>query len=508
MTTKVHLGFSIPSGEAVEIPLKHMVITGQTQEAGKTTALEALIARTNGQALTFVTKRGEGSFRDANQIAPFLKTRGDWQYVASILEASRNEKLKFERPWIIRVSKGATTLREVHSNVRRALVDPKVRGLSLDVYTVLDAYLEVVVPQIDRIKWAPGVILQDGVNVMDLTLMSLEMQHLVIASSIEQVQEQEHDTLVVIPEAWKFLPQGRNTPSKLAAVSFIRQAAAMHNYLWLDSQDLGGIEKEVLRSVAVWLLGVQRETNEIKRTLENIPAGVSKPNASFLAGLDLGQFYACWKQTVSKIYVQPKWLSAQLAQQVAMGIATVDSVQKWAPKKKQETAPMAYDQATAKLMADERRVRAERDKLLADNESLVRRIEKMQETIDLLDSLLGPRATPSEAVALKREEQKTYKIEVDHVVNEIKVTHTIETIRQNTKDLGGRVAYLLAKGSLDASTKAFTLAADMKRRGWDHDYRNVDKVLKRLTEQGFLTVDGADYRAVPGMKVHIKEAVQ
>lgn len=169
---------------------------------------------------------------------------------------------------------------------------------------------------------------------------------------------------------------------------------------------------------------------------------------------------------------------------------------------------MAYDQATATLMADERRVRAERDKLLADNEGLVRRIEKMQETIDLLDSLLGQRATPSEAVALKREEQKAYKIEVDHVVNEIEVTHTIETIRQNTKDLGGRVAYLLAKGSLDASTKAFTLAADMKRRGWDHDYRNVDKALKRLTEQGFLTVDGTDYRAVSGMKVHIKEAVQ
>jgi hypothetical protein len=97
-----------------------------------------------------------------------------------------------------------------------------------------------VVPEIEKIEWAHGVDLQEGVNAVDLTDLSLEMQHLVIRSTISWVLNREKNTVVVIPEAWKFIPQGRGTPVKLAAESFIRQAAAMGNYLWLDSQDLGG----------------------------------------------------------------------------------------------------------------------------------------------------------------------------------------------------------------------------------------------------------------------------
>lgn len=42
-STTIPLGFAIDSGEPVSIPLRHTVITGQTQEAGKTTTLEALV---------------------------------------------------------------------------------------------------------------------------------------------------------------------------------------------------------------------------------------------------------------------------------------------------------------------------------------------------------------------------------------------------------------------------------------------------------------------------------
>src|SRR5207244_4375061 len=100
-------------GTAVEIPIRNMVVCGQTQEAGKTTALEALIARAGVRAVTFITKRGEGSFTSARRIDPYFREQADWQFVASILEASRGEKLKFERAWIIRASRGARTLADV-----------------------------------------------------------------------------------------------------------------------------------------------------------------------------------------------------------------------------------------------------------------------------------------------------------------------------------------------------------------------------------------------------------
>ena len=41
MIERVHVGFEVGTGNPMDIPLRHMVVTGQTQEAGKTT-MEAL----------------------------------------------------------------------------------------------------------------------------------------------------------------------------------------------------------------------------------------------------------------------------------------------------------------------------------------------------------------------------------------------------------------------------------------------------------------------------------
>ena len=59
------------------IPLHHLVVTGQTQESGKTTTLEALVAQSELRAIAFVTKRGEGSFAGGLQPPPAAtETRG------------------------------------------------------------------------------------------------------------------------------------------------------------------------------------------------------------------------------------------------------------------------------------------------------------------------------------------------------------------------------------------------------------------------------------------------
>ena len=93
----IPLGFEVASGKPVAIPIRHMCVTGQTQEAGKTTTLEALIARSQLRALTFVTKRGEGAFLDGRPTAPYFREQADWRFVSSMLEAFLGERLKFER---------------------------------------------------------------------------------------------------------------------------------------------------------------------------------------------------------------------------------------------------------------------------------------------------------------------------------------------------------------------------------------------------------------------------
>src|SRR5437867_799864 len=98
----IHLGYEVGTGKPVEIPLGHLCVTGQTQLSGKTTTLEALIDRSKLTAISFVTKRGEGRFENSHRIPPFFRQRADWQFVAGLLEATLREKLKFQRPWIMK----------------------------------------------------------------------------------------------------------------------------------------------------------------------------------------------------------------------------------------------------------------------------------------------------------------------------------------------------------------------------------------------------------------------
>jgi hypothetical protein len=313
--SSVLLGYKLGSGEPVEIPIAHMVVAGQSQQAGKTTTLEALIGRAKLPALGFITKRGERSFQHARRIRPYFRDRADWQYVAAVLEATLQEKLKFERAWIMKASKGARTLADVQKNVKE-LHEKERRGLAADVYLTLDHYLDIVVPRIAEIEWARSISIQPGVNVMDMADANefpAELQGLVISSTLEWVYQKCEGTITLIPEAWEFLPQARGSPVKRMAMQLIRKGAGLQNFVWLDSQDIGGIDKEVLRQCTVWLFGVQRETNEIERNLANIPAGVKKPKAADIATLKKGQFIVSYGDQVLTVYVHPAWLDAERA---------------------------------------------------------------------------------------------------------------------------------------------------------------------------------------------------
>lgn len=162
---EILLGYTIGSGESVSIPIRHLAVTGQTQQSGKTTTLEGLVSRSGMTALTFVTKRGETSFERGRRVTPYFRDRADWQFVTSILDATLQEKNKFLRPWIMKICRTTRTLAEVQDRVREALKTAK--GLNEGVYTQLDAYLDLIVPEIGRARLADKLDLHKGLNVMD-----------------------------------------------------------------------------------------------------------------------------------------------------------------------------------------------------------------------------------------------------------------------------------------------------------------------------------------------------
>lgn len=512
--TTIHLGFEVGSGDPVEIPLKNLAITGQTQESGKTTTLEALVGRGNFSALTFVTKRGEGAFADGRRVQPYFRDRADWQFVTSIIDATLQEKNKFLRPWIMRICRSTESLADVQMEVRKALRTAK--GLNEGVYTQLDAYLDLIVPEIRRTSLAQSLDLAPGLNVMDLSGSPTPMQMLFVQSAIDWINERDTNTVVVIPEAWEFIPEGKGSPVKASATDLVRKGSGIGNRIWVDSQDMAGVDKTILRGCPVWLIGVQREANEIKRNLSNIPKGIAHPTATQIALLDRGQFYACWREHTVKTYVQPIWMGADEAHEIARG-----GVQKSRPPAK----PTKPEEPTV-TEQEAQRLRDENAELKRQVASLTHQVAKLGSQPNTTNAAIptpsrsptnGDQAPVRSAVDLDID--YIYSIVKDRLASEapgiiklltvkpeLEVKVERETVTINNSKWLGRVAGMIAEGYFDSPRKAGDVFREASRRGMTGVAPRADEACKSLWSMGFLTREEQGFLAVKGMKVRIVEA--
>lgn len=322
---KIKLGYEIGTGKEVSIAPAHMIITGLTQKAGKTTTLESFINRSKKKAIVFRTKIGEKSFLQGTIIPPFFRDRSDWQFIQGLLEATIKERLRsFERAKIIQICKrtGGNSLLEFKKKVDERLSEKKVNSFEIDILTNVQAYLDLVLPKLQSIKFSNNLELVEGLNIIDLERFARdsEVQSLIIRSVLEEVLYKYKDTIIIIPEAWKFIPQDRGNPCKLIVEEYIRQGATNNNILWIDSQDMTGVDKTPLKQITEWILGYQSEINEVKHTLDQIPLPKAlKPKPDEIMSLGTGEFFLATRERTTKVYVQPFWLDDEKAKKVAMG---------------------------------------------------------------------------------------------------------------------------------------------------------------------------------------------
>jgi hypothetical protein len=267
--------------------------------------------------------------------------------VKSILEASQQRKLNFEEAWIIRCCedpRSAKTLADVHENIKSLLGGEgdyiekgrgkkkkrewkysrkPVSGINAGVYTSLKAYFDIVMPQLARLPYTKKLELGPGLNVMDLRDYAMETQALVIRSVMEWVYQHEKNVRVIVPEAQDFVPQGKNSPVKMACETLVRKAGANRNFMWLDSQDMAAVDKIMLRACSIVGIGVQTEGHEIDRSLGSLFTPALR--AVDIARLRIGEFFVRTPEArVSKCYVQPAWMDSELhAQAIAKGEESV-----------------------------------------------------------------------------------------------------------------------------------------------------------------------------------------
>lgn len=317
---KIKLGYEVKTGNEVYINPSHLIVTGVSQLSGKTTTLEALIKRSKLKAVVFKTKIGEKSFSEGVEIPPFFRDRSDYEFVKSLIEAYAKEKLFLEKGTLMRLCKGSVSLLDIKKRVDDELASEKLRGLKEEIHTRLQHYLENLIPQIQYANLSKTLDLREGVNIMNLERFSEEAQSLIIQSVADEVLKNMKGVILVIPEAWKFLPQKYNNPCKRVVESFIRQGATNKNFIFIDSQEMAGTDKSVLKQVSSWILGLQMEKNEVKHTLDQISLPKkSKPKEEDIMNLRKGHFFLSDYDGVKQVYVQPNWLSDEDAIKIAMG---------------------------------------------------------------------------------------------------------------------------------------------------------------------------------------------
>lgn len=324
----IKLGYEIKTGKEVGVKPSHLIVTGITQLSGKTTTLEALIKRSGLKAVIFKTKIGEKSFTEGTEVAPFFRDRSDYEFVKSLIEAYAKEKLFLEKGTLMRLCKGSVSLIEIKKRVDDELASGKLRGLKEEIHTRLQHYLENLIPQIQYANLSKTLDIREGINIMNLERFSEEAQSLIIQSVADEVLKTMKGVIIVIPEAWKFLPQKYNNPCKRVVESFIRQGATNQNFIWIDSQDMAGVDKIPLKQISTWILGYQAERNEVKHTLDQISLPKKlKPTEEEIMTLKRGHFYLSSYEGVFSVYVQPSWLSDEDAIKVAKGKLDVDKIE-------------------------------------------------------------------------------------------------------------------------------------------------------------------------------------
>jgi hypothetical protein len=591
----IPLGYELGSGARVKIPVNHTVVLGQTQLSGKTTTLEAMVTRSDLRAVGFITKPGESSFRLQTQIPAFFSESGAeeyWKHVVAMLEYRSEVKLGWrERGVVIKLCqdykkegsrigfdvKSGKSKRERISykwKVPKSLHDvlgnlelylPYARSSEEMICIQLREFLRPVLSEIEKTSFSDKLQLARGINVMDITELSDGLKALVIRSVIEWVHKHGRKIVVIIPEAWKFIPEGRSTPVKLALEGLIREGAGVGNFVWMDSQDLRGVDKLLLRSVIVWLFGVQRQKNEVASTLASIPDH-PKPSATEIMQLGKGEFYVCYGTTLLRTYVQPAGMEDAHAQAIARGEERPES---WTqivrsldaesgesrpvdgdmagrsasdldgdrqdhgppghPDLQEEARPIsAAEEETMWKEKHEQFLREVHQPLVEAHDALAKRVrdlEKERTPAALAATTNGETVTgemakwfekfPKESLEatyryirkrLRDDPQVALALTTPDI--SVKVERPVITVEANGS-LFGRICQLTSEGFFKLPQGAKAATAEAVRRGWCHPktpFMRVQDPLEKLAGMGFLTREIDGYQMVPGMKVNIVEA--
>lgn len=523
--------FAVPTGEPVALEPFHYAIIGQTQFSGKTTLIKRLsewVTAQNYKVLIFDTKETEADYAGFGHEVPVcLRETTDSFVLIGLLESMFKRRLTQYYATLSRLTERVQGFSDIIKRAKELESKTKSSWLR-DACRVLYDLLERLQSETSKFETVPQLKLYPGINCMPINDFSLEAQQLIIKNAFEDaLRIYKRNLILVIDEAFKFLPQNYSSAATKAVLNVITQGAKTGLFTWIATQFLAVTDKDPLKACAVKFLGTQDHITEVKHTLDLIPEVRGKFSADDIMKLKLGHWILVRKRPmyVGIVYALPVNVPREVGIEVAKGVQTPEFVRDhflkpmevddlvW--KEKYEQLEKQFVDIRTKIFNELKkefedkfekeikdRVEEERQNVLRE---VAQKTEEYQQTITKLKSekaaleaelkKLEPLKDLGEALAkFLRVGSPGFEsgtpVPSEVVVQREVPALTVQVLRKqlilSTDNTQGRAALLYAEGFFDEGERTISaVQKEMMRRGWPKDPR-LSGFLDELCSWGYL----------------------
>jgi hypothetical protein len=539
----------VPDGEPVTVEPFHFAIIGQTQFSGKTTLIKRLsewAVSLGYKVLIFDSKETEADYSGFGREVPVcLRETTDSFVLIGLLESMFKRRLTPYYATLSRITEGARGFGDIIARARE--LEARTRSSWLrDACRVLYDLLERLETETSRVEAVPELKLYDGINRMAINNFTLEAQQLIIRNSFEDALHiYKSNLILVLDEAFKFLPEKWSSAATRAVMNVVTQGAKTGLYVWLASQFLAVTDKDPLKACAVKFLGTQDHITEVKHTLDLIPEARGKFTADDIMKLKLGHWILVRKRPpfVGMVYSVPVGVPEDVGVEVARGIRSPESVRDEFLKVKVMEDDLMWkekylelERQYAKLKEEleilkesyreefEKRVEEERKKRIeAENELLI--LKKKQETFEVFKKQAEEKAKLEEELK-KLEPLKAFRqaltkflaecsnvrvsgfepsqVDVEHKQLVVNVHHAGDkTVKVSTDSVVGQILFCVVHYFKDREFTPKELDEKLLEHGWAIKPSTLSTKLSLLTSEGKLIKTEVGYRLPKYVKVNI-----
>jgi len=495
--------FAVPSGEPITIEPFHYAIIGQTQFSGKTTLIKRLADWAAGEGfsiLVFDTKETEADYEGFGKNVPVvLRETTDSFVLIGLLESMFKRKLTPYYATLSRLTESAKGFDDIITRAKQLEASTRSSWLR-DACRVLYDLLERLKAETSKVETVQQLKLYPGINRMCINDFSLEAQQLIVKNAFEDaLRIYKRNLILVIDEAFKFLPQGYSSAATRAVMNVITQGAKTGLYVWIATQFLAVTDKDPLKACAVKFLGTQDHITEVKHTLDLIPEARGKFTADDIMKLKLGHWILVRKRPpfVGVVYSLPVGVPENVGRQVAQGKLTPEHVRDSFLKPKLKVLEvnddLVWKERFEELEKKHKQLLEQFEYVKSENAKLKAELEDKTKTNSYLAEQIAKFETFRQALfdlLPKPEAATTSAVPSDVTVQYTIPTLTVQVVRKplvlNTDNAQGRLALLYSEGFFDREERTVSSVQDeMIRRGWPRDPR-LSSFLDEMCSWGYL----------------------